>query len=103
MAPPLLLLRVAATWALPGLGLLALPDGPTPHLNAHPLHTALAVEAELPEGTRLTGRATVEEVIRPDTTDAPARGLLLDFGTAAALPPGTSIWLAQGDALATMP
>ena len=49
---PLLLLRVAATWALPGLGLLALADGPTPYLAACALHTALAVEVWLPDGTR---------------------------------------------------
>ncbi|HEX8504878.1 MAG TPA: hypothetical protein VF630_05880 [Hymenobacter sp.] len=103
MAASPLLLRVAATWALPGLGLLALPDGPTPGLDAYPLHTALAVEAASPTGTRLAGTATVEEVTRPDAADAPARGLLLDFGTAATLPPGTSIWLTPGDAFATGP
>ena len=85
----LLLLRVAATWPLPGLGLLALPDAATPHLLAHPLHTALAVEIELASG-RLAGVGTVEEITRTDTVE---RGLLLDFGSVAvpALPPGTAL------------
>ena len=61
----LLLLRVATTWALPGLGLLALPEGATPLLSAHPLHTALAVTAVLPDGTHHLGTATIEEVTRP--------------------------------------
>ena len=90
---PLLLLCVAATWALPGLGLLALPDGPTPHLTSYDLHTALAVEARLPNGTCHVGTATVEEVSRADDTDGPARGLLLDFGAVQQFPMGTTIWL----------
>ena len=88
---PLLLLRVAATWPLPGLGLLVLPDGPTPYLAACALHTALAVTSVRPDGTRHGGVATVEEVTRPDA--GPTCGLLLDFGAAVALPPGTEIWL----------
>ena len=91
---PTLLLRVATTWFLPGLGLLALPVGRTPYLATCSLHTALAVEALLPDGTHHTGTATVEEVTRPDATNATERGLLLDFGTATALPPNTEIWLA---------
>ena len=51
--PAHLLLRVATAWPLPGLGLLVLPAGPTPYLAAYPLHTALAVEACLPDGTRV--------------------------------------------------
>ena len=88
--PPLLLLRVAATLPLPGLGLLALPDGPTPYLAACELHAVLLLEAQLPDGTRQLGAATVEEIARPETT---VRGLLLDLNTTAALPPGTIIWL----------
>jgi hypothetical protein len=99
MAASLLLLRVAATWSVPGLGLLALPDGPTPHLDACPLHTALAIEAELPAGTRLRAVATVEEVTRPESTDASVRGLLLDFGTAVTLPPGSQIFTSEEDFL----
>ena len=87
---PQLLLRVAATLPLPGLGLLALPDGPTPYLATCDLHKALLLEAHLPDGTRQLGAATVEEVARAETT---VRGLLLDLNTTAALPPGTTIWL----------
>ncbi|GAB3292440.1 hypothetical protein ACFQT0_07060 [Hymenobacter humi] len=91
--PDLLLLRVAATWPLPGLGLLALPNGATPHLLAQPLHTALPVEIELTTG-RLAGVGTVEEISRADTVE---RGLLLDFGPGVVptLPAGTGIWLAK--------
>ncbi|MET4075680.1 hypothetical protein [Hymenobacter sp. UYCo722] len=91
MSPPVLLLRVAAAWPLPGLGLLVLPDGPTPYLAACDLHTALAVEAHLPDGTRHPGLATVEEVARPETT---VLSLLLDLSPARELPVGTIIWLA---------
>ena len=91
MPVPLLLLRVAATWPLPGLGLLALPDGPTAYLNACDLHTTLAIEAHLPDGTHHSGVATVEEVARPEAT---VRGLLLNLGPSRKLPAGTAIWLA---------
>ncbi|WP_035557392.1 hypothetical protein [Hymenobacter sp. IS2118] len=87
-----LLLRVAAAWPLPGLGLLALPAGPTPHLAGYALHTALAVELRRAVGTGCSGTATVEEVTRPEGA---VRGLLLDLGAADAnLLPGTEIWLA---------
>lgn len=77
---------------LPGrcLAWAGLPEGSTPHLVAHALHTALAVTSVLPDGTRHVGVATIEEVTRPDT--GPTRGLLLDFGTAVTLPAGTEIW-----------
>ena len=90
---PTHLLRVAAAWPLPGLGLLALPAGPTPHLLPYDLHTALAVLAIGPDGERHAGTATVEEVTQPEAADAPVRGLLLDFGTPIALLPDTEIWL----------
>ena len=95
MRPPLLLLRVATAWPLPGLGLLALPDGPTPYLAACALHTALAVEARLPDGTRHAGQATVEEISRAPDAAGPAStsSLLLDLGFARELPAGTTIWL----------
>ena len=95
-APATLLLRVARAWPLPGLGLLALPDGPAPALAAYAVHTALAVEAALPGGTRLAAVATVEELARPETP-APTRGLLLDL-EAVELPAGTEIWLNAGAA-----
>ena len=91
---PTLLLRVDATWSLPGLGLLALPAGPTPHLTKHSLHTSLAVEAVLPGGVRIPATATVEEVTLT-AADFPVRGLLLDFGMAIELVPGAEIWLSQ--------
>jgi hypothetical protein len=87
---PTLLLRVAATWPLPGLGLLALPAGPTPHLVAYALHAAVAVEAVLPDGTRHPATATVEEITRGAE---PERALLLDFGKNIAVPEHSEIWL----------
>ena len=96
MPVPILLLRVAAAWPLPGLGLLVLPAQPTPALAAYALHTVLAVEVRLPDGTALQGRATVEEITRPATTAEPAqRALLLDLDGAVALPPGTEIRLVE--------
>ena len=95
---PVVLLRVAAAWPLPGLGLLALPDGPAPRLAAYPLHAALAVAVALPGGAHHPATATVEEITRPDATDAPVRGLLLDVGPGVVPPPGTKIWLVGGAA-----
>ena len=92
---PPLLVCVAATWSLPGLGLLALPQEPAAPLAAYALHTALLVEAVLPNGTRHAAQATVEEITRPEESTASTRGLLLDFAGPLALPPGTTIWLAQ--------
>ena len=92
---PPLLLRVAATWSLPGLGLLALPQEPAAPLAAYALHAALLVEAVLPDGTRHAAHATVEEITRPEESTASTRGLLLDFAGLLTLPPGTTIWLAQ--------
>jgi hypothetical protein len=85
---PTLLLRVATAWAVPGLGLLALPDGADDALRAYALHTALPIEARLPGGP-VTGTATVEEVEREGVA---SYGLLLDLGALATMPPGTEIW-----------
>ena len=90
-APPLLLLRVAATWHLPGLGLLVLPDGATPHLAGYPLHTALAVELVPAVGPRHATTATVEEITRANQVE---RGLLLSLDTQVEILVGTGIWLA---------
>ena len=87
-------MRVASTWPVPGLGLLALPAGPTPGLGPYYLHTALAVLAIEPDGTRHAGTATVEE-ITPDSLGIPVRGLLLDFDGPATLLPATEIWLTE--------
>lgn len=90
---PTLLLRVAAAWALPGLGLLALPAGPDDALRAHALHTVLPIEARLPGGPTAAGTATVEEI---DRAGATSYGLLLDLGPLAKVPPGTEIWQMPG-------
>ena len=100
MPASLLLLRVATTWPLPGLGLLALPAGPTPHLSAHPLHSALAVTATVPDGESYAAIATVEEVTRPAAPTTVIRSLLLDFGSPVDLPPGTEIWLVEAENIA---
>lgn len=92
VSTPALLLHVATTWPLPGLGLLALPAGPTPHLTAYALHATVAVEAVLPDGTRHTATATVEEISREAASE---RGLLLDFGMPVALPVGSEIRLVR--------
>ena len=92
---PPLLLRVAATWSLPGLGLLALPQEPAAPLAAYALHAALLVEAVLPDGTRHVAHATVEEITRPGESAASMRGLLLDFASQIVLPLSTTIWLVQ--------
>ena len=89
----LLLLRAAATWPLPGLGVLVLPAGPTPHLADSPLHTALEVEVAPPGAARYSATATVEETTRHDAPNNPTRALLLDITEAELLPPGTEIWL----------
>ncbi|MBO2010603.1 hypothetical protein [Hymenobacter negativus] len=90
---PTLLLRVAATWPLPGLGLLVLPAGPTPHLLPYALHTTLAVIVSGPNGEQYPGSATVEEITQPNATHAPLRGLLLDLSIRVVVLPGAKIWL----------
>ena len=90
---PVLLLRVAAAWLVPGLGLLALPAGPGGPLGALPLHMALAVEARLPGEAAVAGTATVEEVERAGHT---VYGLLLAFAGPVDLPQGTEIWQRAG-------
>ncbi|TPG62943.1 hypothetical protein [Hymenobacter nivis] len=90
---PTFLLRVAAAWTVPGLGLLALPAGPDAALRAHALHTSLPIEARLPGGPRAAGTATVEEIEREGAT---SYGLLIDLGALATVPPGTEIWHVPG-------
>jgi hypothetical protein len=86
-------MHVAAAWPLPGLGLLLLPEGSTPYLTDQPLHTPLAVEVSLPDGSRYQGFATVEEVHHAAAA-GPASGLLLDLGPTREVPVGSIIWLA---------
>lgn len=83
---------IAASFMLPGLGMLVLATSPPPAwLADYPLHTALSI-ALLAEGVppiSLTG--TVEELSRDDQ---PAqRALLLDFAPDGALPLGTCLQL----------
>lgn len=100
-----LLLTVAAAWPLPGLGLLVLASAAAPALDSYALHTALAVEAVLPDGSRLAAHATVEEITRPEESAGPVRGLLLTWADATplALPAGTAIWLAGAGQLPGLP
>jgi len=88
-----MLLRISAVWPLPGLGLLALPEGPTPYLANLALHTALAISVAIPQDTIYAGIATVEEITRGDET---VRGLLLQLPDGLPpLPAGTEIWQAE--------
>jgi hypothetical protein len=86
-----LLLQVAATWPLPGLGLLVLPAGPTPALAGYALHTALTVRLDLSDEP-VIATATVEEVSH---TAGPGPALLLHDVAQMALPGGTAIWLVE--------
>jgi hypothetical protein len=90
---PTLLLRVATTWSLPGLGLLAIPAGSTPQLQPYALHTALVVVAIGPNDERRIGTATVEEITQLNQYSESVRGLLLDFNGPVELLPGAEIWL----------
>lgn len=83
-------MRVGANGPWPDL--LALLSGPTPHMMAHALHAAVAIEAVLPDGTRHAATAIVEEISRGPVSE---RDLLLGFGTSVALPVGSEIWLTQ--------
>lgn len=92
MAEPLVTLVLETSFRVPGLGVLAVPTGPTAAgLAAHELHTALAVTllvAGQPP-TSLTG--TIEELTRDD--QPPRRALLLDFDPGGPLPSGTRVQL----------
>lgn len=85
------LLRVAAAWPLPGLGLLVLPAGPTPALADYALHTTLAVRLGLPEGP-VIATATVEEVSH---AAEPVQALLLHDVAQTAVPVDTAVWLVE--------
>jgi len=85
MAEPLATLVLETSFRVPGLGVLAVPTGPTAAgLAAYALHTALAVTL-LVEGqppVALTG--TIEELTRDG--QPPRRALLLDFDPGGPLP-----------------
>jgi hypothetical protein len=81
---------VAASFRVPGLGLLVLPTAPAPAwLGAHPLHTALLLRLHRSGQPSLSLPATIEELARDD--QPPARALLLDADPGGPLPAGA--WL----------
>lgn len=87
-----LLMRVARSFALPGLGVLLLPETMAPALLSFDLHTALALTLHLPDGAEATTIATVEEISQPDAPET--RALLLTQEGAAPVPAGTEVWWA---------
>ncbi|MGY2132603.1 hypothetical protein ACW9KT_10260 [Hymenobacter sp. HD11105] len=99
---PKLLLVVAESYRLTGLGLLAIARQPEPLLRKFTLHTKLEVRLVFSDGHQQLVPASVEEMSRPaeaasseatliDTADAV---LLLESEEVADLPPGTEIWWA---------
>jgi hypothetical protein len=97
---PHLLLIVAESYRLTGLGLLAVARRSEPLLRQFALHTKLEVQLRFPDGRRQTVPASVEEMSRPaeatDSVAVPAERtdyvLLLESELVADLPPGTEIW-----------
>lgn len=90
-----LLMRVQESFALMGLGVLALPEEVDARLLTFDLHTVLAVQLIFPDGYIATGIASIEEVSRPSTDTAAGtetRALLLTHEAAAPLPTGTCIY-----------
>ncbi|QNE41406.1 hypothetical protein F1C16_18495 [Hymenobacter sp. NBH84] len=85
---PDLLLTVAHSFRVPGLGMVALPAEAAPRLLPLDLHTPLAVTVIFPDNHSESVTATVEEIEHVGTT---RRGLLLEFTTPTSLPPGTRV------------
>lgn len=88
MIPADLLLTVAHSFRVPGLGIVALPAEAAPRLLPLDLHTPLAVTVVFPDDHLESVTATVEEVEHLGIT---RRGLLLEFETPTSLPPGTRV------------
>ena len=87
--PPVKLLTIHTFHHLPGLGILV--RGRTgPERIPYPLHTALLVRLQLPDGSHARLVATVEEVSHGNAT-GPA--LLLQTEAPLPLRPGLEIWL----------
>ncbi|UOR04604.1 hypothetical protein MUN82_16850 [Hymenobacter aerilatus] len=83
-----LLLTVAHSFRVPGLGVVALPAEAAPRLLPLDLHTPLAVTVVFPDGRMETVTATVEEIEHLGTA---RRGLLLEFTIPTLLPSGTHV------------
>ena len=97
---PHLLLVVAESYRLTGLGLLAIGRQAEPVLQQFTLHTKLEVRLLFPDGRHQTVVASVEEMSRPlaqvaaggALTTRTETVLLLESDLVADLPPGTEIW-----------
>lgn len=82
-----LLLTVAESWRVPGLGIIACGTTDAA-LRGYALHAALPVEVVFADGQRQALGATVEEIEHASHT---RRGLLLAFEDPTPLPPGTRL------------
>lgn len=97
---PELLLIVAESYRLTGLGLLAIGRQPTPLLREFALHTKLEVNLLFPDGRQQSVPASVEEMSRPLEPAGPqapptaltAAVLVLESERLTDLPPDTEIW-----------
>lgn len=85
-----LLFRVAQRVALPGLGILLLPETPPVELLALALHTALRLTLRHPGGHLETAVATLEEITRAEAT-ATTRALLLAQPETVPTPAATEV------------
>lgn len=103
-----LLLIVAESYRLTGLGVLAIGRPPEPVLRQFALHTKLEVRLHFPDGHHQVVVASVEEMARPANTASPNTlpatqtdaVLLLESDAVADLPPGTEIrWAGEADLL----
>jgi hypothetical protein len=89
---------IAASFRVPGLGLLVLSTVPAPTwLSAYPLHTALPLRLHRLGQLPLALPATIEELARDD--QPPARALLLAADPGGALPAGAWLELTEEDLL----
>ncbi|SMB99392.1 hypothetical protein SAMN00120144_0171 [Hymenobacter roseosalivarius DSM 11622] len=89
---PQLLLVVAESYHLTGLGLLAIARRSEPLLRQFALHTKLEVRLVFPNGHQQLVPASVEEISRPADSASPDAVLLLESEVVTDLPPGTEIW-----------
>jgi len=87
-----LLLRVAESFTLTGLGVLLFPDELATNLTSFELHTALALTLHYPDGHKELAVASVEEVARPEILAT--RVLLLTHEGTTLVPVSTEVWWA---------